>query len=152
MDDLRAGCVTVLSLAVAEVIRTKTRDELTTKAALDAEIAVRVQARPGPLGRDGRAGRAEHHRPDADHDAAVAAAQALQERAAVLETFLAAGVPPGTALALLGPDAAGGGPLTGSAIWRKRLKLHLVEAPPPVAGGGVDAGGGGALLDEELGV
>ena len=33
IDDLRAGCVAVLSLAVAEAIRTKTREDLASKSA-----------------------------------------------------------------------------------------------------------------------
>ncbi|MGL4550373.1 MAG: SPFH domain-containing protein [Gemmataceae bacterium] len=136
IDDLRAGCITVLSLAVADVIRTKTREQLASKSALDAEIAARLQ---GGLARWGvTVEQAGLNTVAPTHTTTRLSQQRrrILERAGVAQQLLAGGLTAEAALMLLGPTTR----LVGKSHARyHRHRLAAVPegpaaaAPPPAA-------------------
>jgi regulator of protease activity HflC (stomatin/prohibitin superfamily) len=135
IDDLRAGCTAVLALAVAEVIRTKTREQLAAKAALDAEIAVRVQADLDRWGVTVEQAGLNTIAPTRTTTRLSQQRKRLLERADALRLCLAAGLTPQTALALLGPTKR----LVGHSAARYHRhrppavveELPVRDAPPP---------------------
>lgn len=148
IDDLRAGCITVLTLAVADVIRSKTREELGGRAALDAEIGVRVQHDLHRWGVTVEQAGLNTIAPTRTTTRLSQQQKRIRERAMAMETFLAAGVPLAAALALLGPTQQ----VVGHAQARyRRRRLQLpVEGPPPVVEALTPMEE--ELLDEDLGV
>ena len=138
IDDLRAGCITVLSLAVAEVIRTHSHEELATKGALDAEIAARVGHDLDRWGVTVEQAGLNTIAPTRTTTRLSQQRQRIQERADVLRPLLAAGLSAETALASVGADVA-----TGRAVARAVSSVSSEGEAGRGDGDGRSAGGGG---------
>jgi hypothetical protein len=130
IDDLRAGCLTALSLACAEVIAHKTRADIAAKQGLDDELSRRVQADLDRWGVTVEQAGFNTIAPTRTTTRLSQQAKRLRERAGALKLLLAAGVPTGAALALLGTTKQVIGH-SRARYHRGRLKPRPVEAAPP---------------------
>jgi len=131
VDDLRAGCLAALALAVAHVVGHKTRPQLAAKGGLDGELRERVQETLTAWGVTVEQAGFNTIAPTRTTTRLTQQANRVRERAAALAILTAAGVPTETALALLGTTRQVIGH-SRARYHRHRLKPRPDEAPPPV--------------------
>jgi hypothetical protein len=119
IDHLRAGCVTVLSLAVAEVIASQTALQRATKGDLDAAITQRVQADLERWGVTVEQAGLNTIAPTRTTTRLSQQYQRLRERAVAYARLCEAGLPMATALTLLGA--------TRQVVGRSRARYHRLR-------------------------
>jgi hypothetical protein len=130
IDDLRAGCVTVLALAVADVITTSDRERLGVRGDLDAALNARVQPDLERWGIHVEQVGFNTIAPTRTTTRLSQQRQRTQERASVLHQLLDGGLTTETALALLGATRR---VVSHSYARYHRLRLRPTPLPIPVA-------------------
>ena len=133
IDDLRAGCSTVLALAVADVITRSERERLSERGDLDAALKTRVQPDLERWGIQVEQVGFNTIAPTRTTTRLSQQRQRTQERASVLHQLLRAGLTTEAALALLGATRR---VVSHSHARYHRLRLRptplpIVVAPPP---------------------
>jgi hypothetical protein len=125
INDLRAGCLAMLSLACADIIGEKSREELLAKHGLDEALSQRVQEGIARWGVTVEQAGFNTIAPTRTTTRLSQQVKRLRERASALRGMMAAGLPVDAALPLLGTTRQ----VMGHSRWRYQKK-RLRPAPP----------------------